>query len=62
MIGTTLQNRYRIDAELGHGARSVGAVYRAMDSQTGELVAVKVLNHCAGDRRRSEASIAQPDR
>jgi eukaryotic-like serine/threonine-protein kinase len=42
MIGTTLQNRYRIDAELGCG--SMGAVYRATDTQTGGLVAVKALN------------------
>ena len=42
MIGTTLQNRYRIDAELGRGG--MGAVYRATDTQTGGLVAVKALN------------------
>ncbi len=42
MIGTTLQNRYRIDSELGRGG--MGTVYRATDTQTGELVAVKTLN------------------
>jgi len=42
MIGTTLQNRYRIDSELGRGG--MGTVYRATDAQTGELVAVKALN------------------
>ena len=42
MIGTTLQNRYRIDSELGRGG--MGEVYRATDTQTGELVAVKALN------------------
>ena len=42
MIGATLQNHYRIDAELGHGG--MGAVYLATDMPTGELVAVKALD------------------
>ena len=57
----TLQDRYRIDAELGRGARSVGAVYRTMDSQAGGLVAVKVLNPRADDRRRAGANTVHPD-
>ena len=42
MIGATLQNHYRIDAELGHGG--MGEVYRATDTQTGELVAVNAMD------------------
>ncbi len=41
MIGTELDGRYRIDAEIGSGG--VGAVYRAVKLETGANVAVKVL-------------------
>jgi tetratricopeptide (TPR) repeat protein len=42
MIGSTLNNRYRIDAELGFGG--MGTVYCGQDTLLDREVAVKVLN------------------
>ena len=41
MLGMTIAERYRIEAEIGAG--SMGTVYRAQDTHTSETVALKVL-------------------
>lgn len=42
MISTTLNDRYRIDAEIGRGG--IGTMCRAHDMLLGRHVAVKVLS------------------
>lgn len=42
MLGNTLLNRYRIDAELGKGG--TGIIFRGYDLLLSRFVAMKVLN------------------
>jgi tetratricopeptide (TPR) repeat protein len=50
MVGTLLQDRYRLDATLGAGA--MGAVYAGRDTLLDRAVAIKVLGDAAADDER----------
>ena len=62
-IGTSVLERYRFEALIGHGG--LGVVYRALDCFTGEAVAIKVMHErllrvrTAAARFLREARIAQ---
>src|SRR5438874_8669090 len=47
VIGTTLNQRFTLDRELGRGG--MGAVYRATDQVLGRSVAIKVLKEHSGE-------------
>lgn len=48
LIGSLFAGRYQVESIVGHGATS--SVYRAIDKNSGDIVAVKVLHlHLAGD-------------
>ena len=46
MIGAILQNRYKIESELGHGG--MGVVYRAQDQKLDRPVAIKMIKKNGG--------------
>ena len=54
MIGTLLQNRCRLDAELGHGG--MGTVYRPHDALLDGPVVLKVLSNNTIVNRKSACS------
>jgi non-specific serine/threonine protein kinase len=53
MIGKVINDRYRLDAELGHGG--MGAVYKGHDQELERDVAIKVLNQALfGKKERDQ--------
>lgn len=51
-VNETLQNRYRITRQLGHGG--MGAVYEAIDERFGEPIALKeILNETVNEKQKS---------
>lgn len=57
--GAVLQDRYEIEAAIGQGG--MGAVYRARDRQTGQIVAVKQLRPDASAGFESKEMLARFD-
>ncbi len=55
MISKTINDRYRLDAELGHGA--MGAVYKCHDLKLERDVAIKVLNQTLFDKNERDRLI-----
>jgi tetratricopeptide (TPR) repeat protein len=47
VVGTTLAGRFRLRRRIGGGG--MGEVFEALDSQSGELVALKTLTHADGE-------------
>ncbi|MRR30060.1 serine/threonine protein kinase, partial [bacterium] len=55
MIGSYLNQRYRLDREIGHGG--LGTIYEAQDSLLERQVAVKVLNADSGLGSQGQARL-----
>ncbi len=55
MIGKTINDRYRLDAELGHGG--MGAVYKGHDQELERDVAIKVHNQALFGKKERDRLI-----
>lgn len=60
LIGTTFENRYRIERKLGQGG--MGAVYKATQLAVDRAVALKVMNKGLGDDLKEVARFQQEAR